>query len=76
MLLTRRDFLSSSAIGLASLSVHARARGQDQPAGQEANLFLAGDFAPIREESTIESLDLVGRCLIRVIQEVWHFAKS
>lgn len=58
---TRREFLTSSAIGLASLSMHSLARGQDQQAAPEENLFLAGDFAPVREESTIDNLEVVGK---------------
>jgi carotenoid cleavage dioxygenase-like enzyme len=61
MSVTRRAFLTSSTLGLASLTAGRMALGTDEDVPPDENLFLAGDFAPVREESTIDDLDVIGK---------------
>lgn len=61
---SRRDFVGSSiAAGSAWLAGVRSAVGGESPTGDTAenNLFLSGNFAPVREEVTADDLPVVGR---------------
>jgi len=57
MPLTRRDFLTHGAMLTGSLGILGNLRADMPPTSR----FLEGNFAPVREEVTVEKLAVIGR---------------
>ncbi len=62
MSLTRREFLQQSAAAGALITLAGSApAADDKPAWPKNNPFLSGNFAPVHEEITADSLKVVGK---------------
>jgi carotenoid cleavage dioxygenase len=57
----RRAFLQATAAGTAALAAHPLLADPSREFPSQGNPYLEGDFAPVHEETTIESLQVVGR---------------
>ena len=63
MSLHRRDFFRSSTAGILGVlgAGHLLAEPPQPSRGESKNPFLTGNFAPVREEVTVDDLKVLGK---------------